>query len=339
MIKNRGFSYRMNTQSVNVNQRSTGFTGATKTMSLFVAFSCFLININQASAQATSAQTTKVIYFMAGVKDHAWPSRHETEKDLLVLQRCIDSINNIKGVKIVTRFIYKRTALDINDMKDAAAIVIESSAEGSSQNRVHPLFPPSGTNKKSYDKDVLEYLNQVDSLHKNGMGIIVLHWAVAAENQKAFDLYRDWFGGGWMPNYSQNPLGMWSVKPVKTGLNHPVMRGVGPWTYKDEIFSRFMVIPQDPRRTDLLMGEAPKTNMGPVPSRCITWAYEDGKSRALIYGGMDYHSALLQENYRRFLLNAIVWAAGIEVPKSGVKSDAKGLQLVESRKDKFDDMK
>ncbi len=25
---------------------------------------------------------TKVIYFMAGVKDHAGPSRHETEKDL-----------------------------------------------------------------------------------------------------------------------------------------------------------------------------------------------------------------------------------------------------------------
>src|SRR6188472_1243858 len=87
----------------------------------------------------------RVIYFMAGIKDHAGPSRHETEKDLLVLQRCIDSINNVKGVKIVTRFIYKRTALDINDMKDAAAIVIESSAEGSSQNRVHPLFPPSGT--------------------------------------------------------------------------------------------------------------------------------------------------------------------------------------------------
>jgi len=65
---------------------------------------------------------TKIIYFMAGVKDHAGPSRHETEKDLLVLQHCVDSISNIKGVKIVTRFIYKRTALDINDMKDAAAI-------------------------------------------------------------------------------------------------------------------------------------------------------------------------------------------------------------------------
>ena len=60
---------------------------------------------------------------------------------------------------------------------------------------------------------------------------------------------------------------MWTVTPIKSGKNHPIMRGVGPWTYKDEIFSRFMVIPEDPHRTDLLMGEAPKTNQGKIASK------------------------------------------------------------------------
>lgn len=289
-------------------------------------------------ARAQKEVPTKVIYFMAGVKDHAGPSRHETEKDLLVLQRCLDSVSNIKGVKIVTRFVYKRTALDINDMKDAAAIVIESSAEGSSKNRVDPLFPPSPDNRRTYSKEVLEYLNQVDSLHKAGMGVVVLHWAVAATNVRAANLYRSWFGGGFVDGYSHNPLGMWTVTPVASGKKHAVMRGVGPWTYKDEIFSRFMVIPEDPHRTDLLMGEAPKTNQGKIEPRCITWAYEDGLSRGLIYGGMDYHSALLNDNYRRFLLNAIVWAAGIDVPSEGVKSQAKGLQLIQAVPDEFDNM-
>jgi hypothetical protein len=298
-------------------------------------FAVIVFCITQTGAMA---QPVKIIYFMAGAKDHAWPSRHETEKDLLVLQRCLDSVSNIRGVKIVTRFIYKRTAVDIDDMKDAAAIVIESSAEYSSKERTHPLFPPN-ENKKTYDKDVLNYLDQVDSLHKAGMGIVVLHWAVAAENHKALNLYTNWFGGGYVPGFSQNPLGMWTITPVKAGKKHPVLRGVGAWKYKDELFSKFMVVPGDPRRTDLLMGEAPKTNMGPVAPRLVTWAYEDGKARALMYGGMDYHSALLQENYRRFLLNAIVWAAGIEVPKGGVKSEAKGLQLVASRPDQFDNMK
>lgn len=309
---------------------------------LFLAYLIFLskgfifVLIILFSLKEASAQSTKVIYFMAGLKDHAWPSRHETEKDLLVLQRCLDSVSNVKGVKIVTKFIYGRTALDIEDMKDAAAIVIESSAESSSAKRTHPLFPPSGDNKKGYSKEVEDYLNQVDSLHKNGMGIVVLHWAVAAENQKAANLQWNWFGGGYIPGYSQNPLGMWKITPVQHAKEHPVLQGVGSWIYKDEIFSRFMVVPGDPHRTNLLMGEAAKTNQGPVDSRCITWAYEKGQSRALLYGGMDYHAALLKADYRRFLLNAIVWAAGIEVPAGGVESSAQGLQLVASRPDEFD---
>lgn len=299
---------------------------------------CLLFLFFSTGVLGQKENSTKVIYFMAGIKDHAGPSRHETEKDLLVLQRCLDSVTNINGVKIVTRFIYKRDALDINDMKDAAAIVIESSAEGSSKNRVDPLFPPSPDNRRTYSKEVLDYLNQVDSLHKVGMGVVVLHWAVAATNQRAANLYRSWFGGGFVDGYSHNPLGMWTVTPIKSGKKHPIMRGVGPWTYKDEIFSRFMVIPEDPHRTDLLMGGAPKTNQGAIAPRCITWAYEDGKARGLIYGGMDYHSALLNDNYRRFLLNAIVWAAGIDVPKEGVKSSAKGLQLIQAVPDIFDNM-
>lgn len=286
---------------------------------------------------AQKKMTTKIIYFMAGPKDHAGPSRHETEKDLLVLQHCLDSVSNITGVKIVTRFIYKRTELDVNDMKDAAAIVIESSAEGSAKYRTHPLFPPS-ENKRGYDKEVTRYLDEVDSLHQAGMGIVILHWAVAATNYKAANLYRSWFGGGFVDGYSHNPLGIWTVTPIQSGKKHPIMRGVGPWTYKDEIFSRFMVIPEDPHRTDLLMGEAPKTNQGVIAPTCITWAYEDGKARGIIYGGMDYHSALLNDNYRRFLLNAIVWAAGIEVPKGGVKSNAKQLQLIKAVPDEFDNM-
>lgn len=299
---------------------------------------CVFVLFIIVQALAQKELPTKVIYFMAGIKDHGPASRHETEKDLLVLQHCIDSISNVKGVKIVTRFIYNRTALDINDMKDASAIIIESSAEASNPVRTHPLFPPSGDNKRSYDPSVVKYLNQVDSLHTAGMGIVVLHWAADARNEKAASLYRNWFGYQFIGGFSHNPLGMWTITPVETGKKHQIMSGVEKWTYKDEVFSRFMVIPQDPYRTDLLMGEAPKTNQGNAALRCVTWAYEKDKARGLVYGGMDYHSALLNDNYRRFLLNTIVWAAGIDVPKEGVKSDAKGLQLIKAVPDRFDTM-
>lgn len=291
-----------------------------------------------ASAQAVP---TKVIYFLAGPKDHAGEEgsgRHETRRDLLVLQHCIDSIANVKGVKIVTKFLYKRSALDIEDLKGVDAVIIESSAEGSSKERAHPIFPPSEANARTYDRATLAYLAQVDSLHKKGMGIMVLHWAITTSNQKATQYHMSWFGSASMSGYSRNPLGFWEVTPIKAAQNHPILRGVGPFNYKDEIFSRMVVNPADPYRTDLLNGKAEKSNQGAAEPLGIATAYDKNGARGVLWGGMDYHSALLNENYRRFVLNAILWTAGIDVPAGGVKSNAKQLQLSKNNAD-FDNLK
>jgi hypothetical protein len=100
-----------------------------------------------------------------------------------------------------------------------------------------------------------------------------------------------------------------------------------------------VVKPGDPYRTDLLVGESPQTNQGVIAPNGIASAYENGNARGLLWGGMDYHSALLNENYLRFVLNAIVWTAGIDVPKGGVKTAAKQLQLSPTRTDGFDKFK
>jgi hypothetical protein len=51
-----------------------------------------------------------VIYFLSGLRDHATTvgGRHEAAKDLLVLQDCMNNAANIKGVKIVTKYIEAR---------------------------------------------------------------------------------------------------------------------------------------------------------------------------------------------------------------------------------------
>jgi len=285
---------------------------------------------------------TKVIYFLAGPKDHAGDEgsgRHETRRDLLVMQHCIDSISNATGVKIVTKFSYKRTALDIEDLKGVDAIIVECSAEGSSKERAHPLFPPSGDNTRSYDKTTLAYLAQLDSLHKAGMGIMVLHWGITTTNQKATQYYLSWFGSASLSGYTRNPLGYWSVSPIEAAKNHPILRGVGPFNYKDEIFSRMVVNPGDPYRTDLLTGTIEKSNQGASEPLGIATAYDKNGARGVLWGGMDYHSALKNENYRRFVLNAILWTAGIDVPKGGVKSNAKQLALSPDNPDTFDKLK
>ena len=39
-----------------------------------------------------------------------------------------------------------------------------------------------------------------------------------------------------------------------------------------------------------------------------------------MFGGLDFRDNLAQDNYRKFLLNGIAWAAGIEIPKGGIAS-------------------
>ncbi len=304
---------------------------------LTLVFACFSVWTNQAYAQE---QPQKVIYFLSGIRDHASPTvrgRHEVAKDMLVLKDCMDNAANIRGVKIVTKYLAERSTLDVEDLKGVDALIIECSAVTSSPKRTHPLFPPLTNGIKSYDQETLDYLKQIDSLHKAGMGIMILHWGIYVNNEqnpKARNYYLSWFGQTAMEGYTQNPLGFWKVTPIESAKNHPILRGVGPWIYKDEIFSRLLVNPGDPYRTDLLMGESPETNQsedgspkGVISPRCIASVYEKGKERGILWGGMDFHSALLNENYLRFILNEITWVAGIEVPEGGVKTNAKQLQL------------
>jgi hypothetical protein len=316
---------------------------SSQNLRLLIAFFTWAVLCNVMGTTASAQNVpTKVIYFLAGPKDHAGEEgsgRHETRRDLLVMQHCIDSISNLKGVKIITKFLYKRSALDIEDLKGVDALIIECSAESSSKERTHPLFPPSNGNEKSYDRETLAYLAKVDSLHKAGMGIMILHWGITTTNQKATQYYMSWFGEASLSGYTRNPLGFWSVLPLKTAKDHPILRGVGPWNYKDEIFSRMVVNPADPHRTDLLAGSIEKSNEGPAELLGIGSAYEKDGARGVLWGGMDYHSALLNENYRRYVLNAILWTAGIDVPKGGVKSTATQLQLSTAKPDNFDKLK
>jgi hypothetical protein len=102
---------------------------------------------------------------------------------------------------------------------------------------------------------------------------------------------------------------------------HPILRGVKPWTFRDEVFCRFFLLdPKDPRRTNLLLA-SPKEDKLRVGPQIASWAYEreDG-GRSFVFGGLDFRDNLARDDYRKFLLNGIAWAARMEIPKKGIDS-------------------
>jgi type 1 glutamine amidotransferase len=268
------------------------------------------------AAQDAAKPAGKKIVFLSGPKDHGMPGRHEYEKDLRVLAGALESSPNLKGVK--TEVYVGKAPTDPAVYADAAAIVIESSSDRDAR-ETHPLFPPEPeTTRHTYDPATLDFLKALDARAKAGMGVVVLHYANWAEHWVARRYYLDWTGGLWVQGVSRNPVDQWAMAPPPQSASHPILRGVKPWSYRDEVFCRFH-LPVDLKRTELLIGTPAKAPTGP---QVASWAYErEGGGRGFVYGGVDFHDNLATvEDYRRFLLNGIAWAAGLEVPAGGVQS-------------------
>ena len=274
-------------------------------------------------AGAVEAQGAHKIVFLAGPKDHGAPGRHEYEKDLRVLAASLENATNVTG--ITTEVFVGPAPRDPAVYRDAAAIVIHSSSDRL-ETETHPLFPSDPTtNGRSYDDETLAFLRQVDSLAANGMGVVVFHYANWVENWHARGRFLAWTGGLWVQMASRNPVDQWAMQPAPAAAEHPILRGVRPWSYRDEIFSRFFLPPNDDRRTDLLIG-TPEQDRQAIGPQVASFAYErEGGGRGFVYGGVDFHDNLAIDDYRRFLLNGIVWAAGLEVPEGGVDSPAPAL--------------
>jgi type 1 glutamine amidotransferase len=271
-----------------------------------------------AQAAADPAKPKKIVFF-AGPRDHGGGARHDYPGDLQVLAKCLETSSNLKGV--TTTLHVGSVLTNIMDYRDADCFVILSSADAR-PGETHPLFPPNNlTDRKDYTGETKELLNEFDKMVKSGKGVVILHYAIEATNLKAKDYYMQWLGGVWRDGRWSNPLGQWSIKPIEASKGHPVLRGVNPFDYRDEIFCPNQAEPRDPRRTDLLFASTDRSNQGTRTNVVAAWAYQrDDAGRGFFFGGIDYHNAMLNENYRRFLLNGIAWAAKMEIPTGGIQS-------------------
>jgi hypothetical protein len=261
------------------------------------------------------SRNTKIL-FLAGPRDHGAPGRHEYERDLRTLAQSFERATNLSGV--TTQLLVGTLPRDLQAVQDAAVIVINSSSDRA-ENETHPLFPPDPkTNHRGYDPDTTAHLKALDDLIKrNRIGVVIFHYSLWAENWTARQYHLGWTGGLWVQGGSKNPVDEWTMS--FENKRHPILRGVKPWTFRDEVFCRFF-LPNDARRTNLLLA-SPKEDPRKIGPQIASWAYErDDGGRSFVFGGLDFRDNLARDDYRKFLLNGIAWAARLEVPKKGIES-------------------
>ncbi|MAG94080.1 MAG: hypothetical protein CMJ48_10055 [Planctomycetaceae bacterium] len=179
----------------------------------------------------------------------------------------------------------------------------------------------------------IPHLKFKDKLMKKGVGLVCIHYAVEVPKGDVGDRFVDWLGGYFEPNWSVNPH--WDANFAKLP-NHPVTRGVKPFTINDEWYFHMRFRDKMEGVTPILTAVAPESTMsrpnGPhsgnedvreavakgIPQH-VAWATErkDG-GRAFGFTGGHFHRNWGHDDFRKVVLNAIVWTAKGEVPERGV---------------------
>jgi len=180
-----------------------------------------------------------------------------------------------------------------------------------------------------------DHLQVIGDLVKKGVGVVCIHYAVEPTIEKGQKEFLDWIGGAFEINRSVNPT--WTAD-FKELPNHPIVNGVHPFKIYDEwyFFMRFRDGMQGV--TPILTAVPPESTMSrrdgthegnPAVREAVkrgepqhmAWACErpDG-GRGFGFTGAHYHKNWANDDFRKLVLNAILWTAHMEVPAEGVQS-------------------
>jgi type 1 glutamine amidotransferase len=262
-------------------------------------------------AALTASAADKKIVLVAGKPSHG-PGSHEHNAGVQLLKKCLDTVPGVKAEVQLNGWPENESFFDGAD----AIILYMDGGDG------HPLL----------QKDRLD---KMAARIKRGVGLGCLHYAVEPTKQKGEEQFLNWIGGAFETNWSVNPH--WDAN-FKTLPDHPVTRGVKPFTINDEWYFH-MRFPEGMTGvtpilsavpTDDTMSRPDGTHSGNPSVRQavkqhepqhVMWVYQrnDG-GRGFGFTGGHNHNNWGNENFRKLALNATLWIAKVEVPSNGVES-------------------
>lgn len=160
-----------------------------------------------------------------------------------------------------------------------------------------------------------------------GCGWVNLHFAVDYLPEHGKKVL-GWMGGYYEPNYSINPH--WDAV-IRSLPKHEIARGVKPFTLRDEWYYGMRFVEDTKGLTPILQAVPPDNTRGTEYTKgrkgeieTMAWAYErpdNAKGRGFGFTGGHFHRNWADENFRRVVVNAVLWCAKVEVPEKGAKVD------------------
>lgn len=181
------------------------------------------------------------------------------------------------------------------------------------------------------DRHVAE--GQVPALRRHvraGKGLTVLHFALEPSRGELSDFMLEAIGGRFEAGWSVNPV--WKMEQPIIG-RHDVTRGVDPFAIEDEWYYHLRIRPgitpvlQAVPAESTLGQDGPRSGNPAVRAalakgepQTLGWIFEGSGARTFGFTGGHYHRNWAEDDFRKLVLNGIVWTAGVAIPADGVSS-------------------
>ena len=277
------------------------------------------------SLKKGSVSQNKKVVFISGKPSHGWMKHEHRAGNMILAKRLNESGLPIEAV-VLEDIGYPK---DESVLEDASTIVIFCTGHGG-----HVLNPK---------------LKEFDALMKKGIGVIMIHWATEAVSGAPGDKFLEWMGGFCDLNWSVNPHWKPNFKPRK----HPIWNGVQPFSVDDEWYYHMRFVEDRTGLTPILTDVPPMETLkrpdgmrsgnpsvrkavANGESQHVAWSYERPQGgRGFGFTGGHNHVSWQDDNYRKIMLNAILWTAGMEVPENGVDSLSPDDAEIESNLDAY----
>jgi len=266
----------------------------------------------------TAFAADKKIVFVAGKPSHG-PGDHEHRAGCLLLKSCLDKVPG------VTSIVYSNGWPSDESAFEGADTIV--------------LYMDGGAGHEALKDGRLEKL---DGLMKKGVGLACIHYATEPTIEKGEKEFIDWVGGCFEIDWSVNPHWVANFKELP---KHPITQGVKPFSILDEWYFhlRFRegmkgVTPILSAVPDASTTNRPDGTHSGNPAmreavkkgepQTVAWACEraDG-GRGFGFTGAHFHKNWGNDDFRKLILNAIVWTAKAEVPAEGIQSKVTEEQL------------
>jgi type 1 glutamine amidotransferase len=250
-------------------------------------------------AAADAPANVKKIVLIGMNRDHG-PGEHEYMAGLAILAECLKQTPGVQ-VTVIKSGADGKEVIASPALDDANAVV---------------CFLRAGGGYLLQNKALRA---RIEPVLKKGAGFVALHWAV--EGPKALGQpYMEILGGYYEPGHSDNPHNTTVVRPADPA--HPIARGWKPFEARDEFYFKIKLLPE--ARPVILAVSLKGHDKKDYKEPTIGWTYQRkdsqgplGPGRSFGFTGCHFHVNFGIPEFRRLVVNGILWSAGINVPPEG----------------------